>query len=808
MSGTLSKIIFLPLNNISSNNSRFKLIFGEKLAILKTLNTLEISKHPRLIFIDLSMYLLEKVDYLNKTGIINRFVKKFNNLDSTFWIETSKLSIECKFFLANDGFLAIKVNGSIKSQLKSTLDRIFGKNNFVNEIIINSPFKLTYGCNSEVFERTDYILLYSKSPKPRINPVLNDKQSGGYWHSFVSKGQGTAKKFIFHKEEVILSPPSGTHWKLKQDKILKLCSQGKIRLNRKGSPEYWVPLKKGQIIDTNWLDIPSFILMVEKILISSKLYERLIRLCLNKGDIFMNLSLDSSLSLLVAKKLDLNLIGIGESKSNIETILLDLCDNEINLSMYELISKKAKTTHEPKINKEIQYDSESKTFSNKNKLSLVELYPVNHSKTNLKGKDDWENLLVHSDCLNVLNVLLNQIKSQVKVIYIDPPFFTGTDENIVIPVRKRGNESEILQTHDLAYNNVLRHSDPVGFFTIWLKERITSMKPLLREDGFIFVRFDYHFGHYARMVLDEVFGQNNFVNEFLVRRMKKNLSKKQEFRQTHLIIHSDSLFVYRMSSKARLKTEEINKKRRKNQDEIEIQYREDNLWIDIAGYEKAKKTLYPTENSESLLTRIIQIASNKGDIITDFFCGSGTTLAIAEKLERNWIGVDIGHYSVHETKKRILRIPKRKQFSLYSLKTSPFLLQEKKQHQTKEKYLSFKTKNSSIIHLEVNTENFQLEMKIVDFVPYQQNRLFLGNKDSDSIDFKNYIDSWMICWNYESQIFSVDWHSIREIKGKKILKSVDVFASHKYPKAGKYIIASTLIDIFGNTIRYRFNIKI
>ena len=82
-----------------------------------------------------------------------------------------------------------------------------------------------------------------------------------------------------------------------------------------------------------------------------------------------------------------------------------------------------------------QAKSESKTFSTKKKLSLVELYPANLSKTNLKGKYDWENLLVHGDCLEVLNVLLHQLQSQVKVIYIDPPFFTGTDENIVIPGR-------------------------------------------------------------------------------------------------------------------------------------------------------------------------------------------------------------------------------------------------------------------------------------------------------------------------------------------------------------------------------------
>ncbi|MHA2075771.1 MAG: DNA methyltransferase, partial [Candidatus Hodarchaeales archaeon] len=215
MSETLSKINILSLNNITSDNSRFKLIFGEKLAILNALNSIDLSQQPRLIFLDLSMYHLEYLEYLSEMGIDESFIKKIKSLDLTFMEEKTNLFIECRNLLADDGYLAIKVNGSIKSPLKLFLDRIFGINNFINEIIINSPFKLVYRRNSQVFERTHYILLYSKGSNPTINPILNEKESGGYWHSFVSKGQGEAKKFIFDQEEVVLSPPPGTHWKLK-----------------------------------------------------------------------------------------------------------------------------------------------------------------------------------------------------------------------------------------------------------------------------------------------------------------------------------------------------------------------------------------------------------------------------------------------------------------------------------------------------------------------------------------------------------------------------------------------------------------
>jgi adenine specific DNA methylase Mod len=143
--------------------------------------------------------------------------------------------------------------------------------------------------------------------------------------------------------------------------------------------------------------------------------------------------------------------------------------------------------------------------------------------------------------------------------------------------------------NSVAYDNVLQGETPTEDFKSWFKERIALMRPLLRLDGFIFVRFDYHFGHYAKIVLDEVFNTKNFVIEFLIRRMKKNLSQKQLNQQTHLIVHNDSLFVYRASEQAILKMKTVKKKKRKSQDLAEIEFSNDNIWLDIAGYQKAKK---------------------------------------------------------------------------------------------------------------------------------------------------------------------------------------------------------------------------
>ena len=219
------------------------LLFGSRSTILEDLRSYFKDLQVRLIFLDLSMLYLPMKKEIREESYGEILRKTSDNLKKTvntqtidfteeMCVKTVYLLKNCKLVLEKEGFLAIKVNGTIKSIIKSRLDNIFGIERFVNEIIVDSPFKLWYDPSSAVFDRTDYILLYCQNLVPQINPVFNEKVSGGYWHSFVSKGQGSPKKFIFQETgEVVLDPPPGTHWKLKQETILDLCQKGKIRLN-------------------------------------------------------------------------------------------------------------------------------------------------------------------------------------------------------------------------------------------------------------------------------------------------------------------------------------------------------------------------------------------------------------------------------------------------------------------------------------------------------------------------------------------------------------------------------------------------
>jgi adenine specific DNA methylase Mod len=310
------------------------------------------------------------------------------------------------------------------------------------------------------------------------------------------------------------------------------------------------------------------------------------------------------------------------------------------------------------------------------------------------------------------------------------------------------------------------------------------MKPLLRLDGFIFVRFDYHFGHYSKKILDETFGKENFVIEFIIRRMKKNLSEKQLNQQTHLIVHSDSLFVYRGGEQAKFKDNLIKKVIRKGQDKAEVEYVLDNLWIDIAGYQKIKRTSYPTENSEALLKRVIEISTSEGDIVADFFSGSGTTLAMAEKLGRKWLGIDIGMLSINEIRKRILRIVERSPFEFHRI------VDEKKYpNSEKETTFDFDIK----IDKRPLAQGTEIVLTLTNLLYSTPMRKLLN------YSYIDLVDHWEIDWNYDKSVAKIGWYSNREIKRKKVESNVTSSIGYKYSQRKEIVIWVNVIDIFGNT---------
>ncbi|MFX1420597.1 MAG: DNA methyltransferase [Promethearchaeota archaeon] len=286
-----------------------------------------------------------------------------------------------------------------------------------------------------------------------------------------------------------------------------------------------------------------------------------------------------------------------------------------------------------------------------------------NEKINDLGKSkSWVNKLFWADNLEVLLFLSNNFKEKIDLIYIDPPFFSGTNYRIKIAEKNKFYDSIAYYDHwDRDLNSYLQ----------MLYDRIILIKKILSKKGIIFIHSDWHANHYIRLILDEIFGEKKFINNIIWYYYNKYSAGKKNLPRAH-----DTILVYSNSSdytfnEVRLPRKKARKQlMRINVDGVlknvkdkngHVKYRLvkdkklDDVWK-IPCMQPASKewTGFPTQKHHDLLERIIKIGSNEGDLIADFFCGSGTCLSVAEKLKRRWIGCDISEYSIYITRNRIL----------------------------------------------------------------------------------------------------------------------------------------------------------
>ncbi|BCS90798.1 MAG: modification methylase MjaII [Candidatus Micrarchaeota archaeon] len=327
--------------------------------------------------------------------------------------------------------------------------------------------------------------------------------------------------------------------------------------------------------------------------------------------------------------------------------------------------------------------------ANQNYLFPENKWPENYPK-------DWKNMLIWGDNKLVMSSLLKQgWAGKINLIYIDPPFYTGADFSFETEVSDSKIEKEPSIIEQRAYKDTW--GGGIASYLKYMYERLVLMKELLAEDGSIYVHLDWHVGHYVKVMMDEIFGYENFIQE-VVWNYGKMSKEAVGFRKAHdTILHyakdiSRVKFnqVYREKSeyKNRYRRYLINNKlyyssvkfskdklilrrieklenelgRKIKDDDVlfdfdkELKPLSDVIYVSIIKGNSAEKIGYQTQKPEALLEKIIKASSNEGDIVADFFCGSGTTLAVAEKLGRRWIGSDLSKYAIQVTRKRLLDI--------------------------------------------------------------------------------------------------------------------------------------------------------
>jgi DNA modification methylase len=305
----------------------------------------------------------------------------------------------------------------------------------------------------------------------------------------------------------------------------------------------------------------------------------------------------------------------------------------------------------------------------KKPLESVQFYPA--QETEIYGDKSVKdfNKLFWGDNLQVLSHLLKEYRGEIDLIYIDPPFDSKAD--YVRKVKIRGEQVEGAGQgifEEKQYTDIWEKDEYLQF----MYERLLIMKELLSEKGVLYLHCDWHKSSYLRLILDEVFGPDNFRNEIIWHYFVSG-KYPNEFAKDH-----DNIFVYSKGENPTFNYEkQIDKNLyyEKHYNKQVVVGKDGKEYYEYNGelrtFEKqvsetwnmnkikrdGKEIIgYPTQKPEELLERIIKASSNEGDVVADFFMGSGTSQVVAQKLGRKWIGCDINLGAIQATTKRLNQI--------------------------------------------------------------------------------------------------------------------------------------------------------
>jgi len=294
------------------------------------------------------------------------------------------------------------------------------------------------------------------------------------------------------------------------------------------------------------------------------------------------------------------------------------------------------------------------------------------------NENEWLNRLVYGDNLFVMQALLSgdastglpSMRGGIDLIYIDPPFDSKADYRTKITLPGCDIEQKPAVIEQFAYSDTWK--DGTISYLKMLYPRLVLMRELLSDRGSIYVHIDWHIGHYVKVIMDDVFGKDNFRNE-IIWSYGKMASSSKRFMSNH-----DVIFYYTKNVKnshfiipkinlekpiKRLAREMVGGVLKNARDKngnikyVEITERQiDDNWNDISRVMPASSEYidYNTQKPEKLLARIIDSSCPDDGIVADFFGGSGTTASVAEKLGRRWITSDIGKPSCMIMRKRLI----------------------------------------------------------------------------------------------------------------------------------------------------------
>lgn len=284
------------------------------------------------------------------------------------------------------------------------------------------------------------------------------------------------------------------------------------------------------------------------------------------------------------------------------------------------------------------------------------------------GKE-WINRLIYGDNLLAMQALiagdeatgLPPMRGKVDLIYIDPPFDSKADYRTRINLPGADIEQKPTTIEQFAYADTWK--DGTVSYLKMLYPRLVLMRELLSDKGSIYVHIDWHVGHYVKVLLDDIFGKENFLNE-IIWCYKSGGAGGGGYAKKH-----DTILFYSKNN-SHLTFNIVKEKSYmmpwSGKNPAQVYYQDEkgtytlvntkDYWVDIGmlATSSYERTGYATQKPEALLERIIKASSNEGDLVCDFFGGSGTAAAVAERLGRRWITTDIGKPATLVMRKRFI----------------------------------------------------------------------------------------------------------------------------------------------------------
>lgn len=323
----------------------------------------------------------------------------------------------------------------------------------------------------------------------------------------------------------------------------------------------------------------------------------------------------------------------------------------------------------------------------KRPFTSTQYYPAQLKEVHGEEVDGWRNKIFWGDNLQVMSHLLKQLRGKVDLIYIDPPFDSKADYKRKIEIKNGAAENDQSSFEEKQYSDIWSNDEYLQF----MFERIVLMRELLANHGSLYLHCDWHKSHYLRMILEEVFGADNFVNEIAWCYEDIGSRETAYFKRKHDVLLFASKTKDRTFNVLRKRLAESTIKRYAPyfDSEGKITYRRlketnpgvfsklkgvndiDEVWLDINsgaqltdwwadisplknGFNEALG--YPTQKPEALVERVVLSSSNPGDIVFDCFMGSGTTQAVSMRLGRRFIGADINLGAIQTTAKRLIGV--------------------------------------------------------------------------------------------------------------------------------------------------------